>query len=241
MNTEYQKLQEVFGWTLHDFYNCNVNALKAAFIPEGLKMILFNKLQSAYTTIENIYDIMKIYIAILRGINVSGHKMIKMETFREMLEGLDFKNVKTYIQSGNAVFQAKETETGKLEKKIVKKIQEEFGFEVPVMVKKLDEIKAVLKSNPFINKRKEDLSRLHVTFLNGEPAKETVDKIKEGNYGSDEFIFSGKNVYLFCPNGYGNTKLNNNFFENKLKLVATTRNWKTIGELVSMGENIPAK
>ena len=183
---------------------------------------------------------MKIYIAILRGINVSGHKLIKMEAFRKMLEELDFKNVKTYIQSGNAVFQFKETDTSKIEKKIAKKIQEVFGFEVPVMVKELDEIKIVFKNNPFLNKRKEDLTRLHVTFLNGEPAKENVDKIKEGNYVPDEFIFSGNNVYLFCPDGYGNTKLNNNFFENKLKLVATTRNWKTIGELVSMGENIPA-
>lgn len=181
---------------------------------------------------------MKTYIVILRGINVSGHKMIKMEALRTMFESLNFKNVKTYIQSGNVVFRFKETNVDKIEKKIANKIQEEFGFEIPVMVKELDEIKTVLKNNPFINKRKEDITKLHVTFLNDVPAKDAIDKIKEGQYVPDEFISDGKNIYLFCPNGYGNTKLSNNFFENKLKLVATTRNWKTISELVSIGENI---
>ncbi len=181
---------------------------------------------------------MKTYITILRGINVSGHKMIKMEALRKMFEALNFKNVKTYIQSGNVVFQSKETNSDKLEKKIAKKIQEEFGFEVPVMVKELYEIKTVLKNNPFINKRKEDITKLHVTFLSGEPEMEAIDKIKEEQYIPDEFILAGKNIYLFCLNGYGNTKLNNNFFENKLKVVATTRNWKTVNELVLMGENI---
>ncbi len=68
-----------------------------------------------------------------------------------------------------------------------------------------------------------------------------MDKIKKGTYDPDEFIFDGNNVYLFCPNGYGNTKLNNNFFENKLKITATTRNWKTVNELVVMGDDISNK
>lgn len=180
---------------------------------------------------------MKTYIAILRGINVSGHKMIKMEALRKMFEELNFKSVKTYIQSGNVVFQSKEINSDKIEKKIAKKIKEEFSIEVPVMVKELDELKTVLKNNPFVNKRKENITKLHITFLNREPEKAAIDKIKEGQYIPDEFILAGKTVYLFCPNGYGNTKLNNNFFENKLKVVATTRNWKTVNELVLMGEN----
>ncbi len=181
---------------------------------------------------------MNTYIAILRGINVSGHKMIKMETLRAMFERLNFKNTKTYIQSGNVVFQSKEININKLEQKIVKEIQKEFGFEVPVIVKELDEIKIVLENNPFVNKRKEDITKLHVTFLSAEPAKDSIEKIKDMNYMPDEFILTGKAIYLFCPNGYGNTKLNNNFFENKLKVAATTRNWKTVNELVSIGKAI---
>ena len=181
---------------------------------------------------------MNTYISILRGLNVSGHKMIRMEALRAMFESLNFKNTKTYIQSGNVVFQSKEINIDTLEQKIAKEIQKEFGFEVPVIVKELDEIKIVLKNNPFVNKRKEDVTKLHITFLSGEPAKDSTEKIKDVNYMPDEFIITGKAIYLFCPDNYGNTKLNNNFFENKLKVIATTRNWKTVNELVSIGEAI---
>jgi uncharacterized protein (DUF1697 family) len=177
---------------------------------------------------------MQTYIAILRGINVSGHKLIKMDALRKLFDDMGFKNTKTYIQSGNVVFQIKETKPKDLEKKIASSILKEFGFEVPVLVKEADELEVVLKNNPFINKRKEDVTKLHVTFLSDESEKALIDKIKEGAYASDEFIIAGKTVYLFCPKGYGNTKLSNTFFENKLKVTATTRNWKTINELVSM-------
>jgi uncharacterized protein (DUF1697 family) len=177
---------------------------------------------------------MQTYISILRGINVSGHKMIKMEVLRKLYEELKFKNVKTYIQSGNVIFQTNKANTKDLEKKIAKKIKEVFSFEVPVLVKELDELIKVLKNNPFANKRKEDVKALYVTFLSEEPEKINIDKIN-GQYAPDEFILSGKVVYLFCPKGYGNTKLNNTFFENKLKVVATTRNWNTVNELVRMG------
>lgn len=181
---------------------------------------------------------MQTYIAILRGINVSGHKMIKMEALRNILEDLKFKNIKTYIQSGNIVFQDKKTDTDVLAKKIAKTISENFNFEVPVMVKEEKEFIDVLNNNPFLTKRKEDISKLHVTFLSDVPEKVNVDKIKEGSYQSDEFIIKEKAVYLFCPDGYGNTKLNNTFFENKLKVTATTRNWKTITELVNMANEL---
>jgi uncharacterized protein (DUF1697 family) len=176
---------------------------------------------------------MQTYISILRGINVSGHKMIKMESLRKIYEDLKFKNVKTYIQSGNVIFQDKPAKPELLKEKIAKQILKETGFEVPVMVKDINEISSVLKSNPFL-KRKEDPAKLHVTFLSAEPGKEALNKIAEGKYGKDEFILSGRTVFLFCPDGYGNTKLSNNFFENKLKLIATTRNWKTINELHRM-------
>src|SRR6185437_1137296 len=160
---------------------------------------------------------MQKYIAILRGINVSGHKLIKMDALRKLFDDMGFKNTKTYIQSGNVVFQCKQAKVQDLEQKIASSIQKEFGFEVPVLVKEANDLEVVLKNNPFINKRKEDVTKLHVTFLSAEPEKALVEKIKEGNYAADEFIVTGKAVYLFCPNGYGNTKLSNTFFENKLK------------------------
>ena len=82
---------------------------------------------------------------------------------------------------------------------------------------------------------------MHVTFLYETPEQTNIDKIIVGIFGNDEFIISGKAIYLFCPDGYGNTKLSNAFFETKLKVTATTRNWKTIGELVKIAENIVGK
>ncbi|MCX6151140.1 MAG: DUF1697 domain-containing protein [Ignavibacteriales bacterium] len=181
---------------------------------------------------------MQTYISILRGINVSGQKMIKMDALRKIYENINFKNIQTYIQSGNVIFQYKKAVNFELETKITDKIFEEFGFEVPVMVKELYELLFILMNNPFVNKRNEDITKLHVTFLSQEPEQVNIDKLKDGNYGSDEYIIIGKTVYLFCPNGYGKTKLTNTFFENKLKTVATTRNWKTINELVNIAQKV---
>ena len=177
---------------------------------------------------------MKTYISILRGINVSGHKKIKMDALRNIYDALKFKSVRTYIQSGNVIFKTRETDCPVLEKKIARKIAEEYNFDVPIMVKDLEELTVVIKNNPFVNKRKEDVSKLHVTFLSQTPEQANIDKIKSGLFTPDEFLLSGKTVYLFCPDGYGRTKLTNTFFENKLKIVATTRNWKTVNELVKM-------
>jgi uncharacterized protein (DUF1697 family) len=79
---------------------------------------------------------------------------------------------------------------------------------------------------------------MHVSFLSGDPGKAAIANIDPSQYLSDEFSWKGRSVYLYCPGGYGNTKLNNGFFEKKLKLTATTRNWKTVNELIRMAEDI---
>jgi uncharacterized protein (DUF1697 family) len=177
---------------------------------------------------------MNTYISILRGINVSGHKMIKMDALRKLYETLGFKNVRTYIQSGNVIFESKPAKHAELEKKIAQKIRADFGFEVPVLVRTHDEMEAVIQNNPFLKKRNEDPAKLHVTFLSAAPNAAIIADIQKGSWASDQFSVRDTHVYLFCPDGYGNTKLHTNFFESKLKLTATTRNWKTILELTRM-------
>ncbi len=177
---------------------------------------------------------MNTYISILRGINVSGHKLIKMDALREMITSLGFERVQTYIQSGNLVFQSKQTDEKKLAGKIEKEIIKTFGFEVPVLVIAFDELKKIVKRNPFLKDSSKDISFMHVTFLSQQPTAENFDKIKEVKHREDEFQLIEKSIYLYCPNGYGNSKLTNSFFESKLKLTATTRNWKTIGEIIKI-------
>ncbi len=181
---------------------------------------------------------MKTYISILRGINVSGKNRIKMDELKHVYLDLKFKNCETYIQSGNAVFQYKDADVVVLGKLISKKIASHFGFEVPVLVIGVDDFKSIALQNPFVNLRSEDPSKLHVTFLADQPETTNLKKLREVNSGKDEFEIQGKAIYLFCPEGYGNTKLSNNFFESKLKQVSTTRNWKTVNELLRMAENL---
>jgi uncharacterized protein (DUF1697 family) len=182
---------------------------------------------------------MQIYIAMLRGVNV-GQKQMKMDELRTMFEQLGFKNVQTYIQSGNVLFKSEPEDNEALAGRIKVEILKTFGFDVPVIVVTKSELEYIFKNNHFTNARDEDLSKLHVTFLSAMPAQEDIDKVTSKRYDYDDFIICDKAIYLFCPNGYGRTKLTNTFFENKLKVTATTRNWKTIGELVRLAGEVEA-
>lgn len=173
---------------------------------------------------------MSLFIALLRGINVSGQKLIKMTDLKELFEAQGFQNVQTYIQSGNVIFYSKEKSIEKLENVIQTAIRKKFGFDVGILVITPDKIGYVLKNNPFIKKKKE-IDRLYVTFLSKQPSAENIKKFSSIDYSPEEYEIEEQLVYLYVPNGYGKAKLNNNLFENKLKVEATTRNWKTINKL----------
>lgn len=160
-----------------------------------------------------------------------------MEALRQLYSDLDFLNVRSYIQSGNVIFESKKEKSLLLEKKIADKISKVFGFEVPVMVKEYGEFKEIINANPFLKDKSKDSTYFHVTFLSEKPEPGNFNKLKEGEYGNDAFKLVDKAMYLYTPNGYGNTKLSNNFLENKLKVVATTRNWKTVNELLKIAES----
>ena len=180
---------------------------------------------------------MKTYISILRGINVGGHKKLKMDDLRNMYEKLGFKNVKTYIQSGNVVFQNREISCKELEHKISTEILKLFSIEVPVIVISQIDMEIIYANNPFVNNQNKEISTLHTTFFSHQPEKSEINKIS-GDFGNDEYIFTEKAVYVYCPDGYGNSKLTNSFFETKLRITATTRNWKTVSELVQTAKSI---
>ncbi|HYF01837.1 MAG TPA: DUF1697 domain-containing protein, partial [Patescibacteria group bacterium] len=160
---------------------------------------------------------MQTYIAILRGINVSGQKPLKMDELRSALEQAGFKNVQTFIQSGNIIFKGEPAETEAVAQQIREEILKTFGFEVPVIVLTKEELENVFENNHYIIARSEDPSKLHVTFLSAFPDQADIDKVNSKRYDYDDFIICDKVVYLFCPNGYGRTKLSNSFFESKLK------------------------
>ena len=167
---------------------------------------------------------MPTYVALLRGINVSGRNKIAMSDLRTAFEALGHADVRTYIQSGNVVFAATANATAGLEPAIEKGIATAFGLDVAVLVRTRAELATVLKRNPFG-------AEAYVTFLDVAPSRARVAELDPAQYAPDEFAVHGREVFVRCPNGYGRTKINNSFFERKLAAKATTRNWKTVTTL----------
>ncbi len=179
---------------------------------------------------------MQTYISMLRGINVSGHKIIKMEALRKMYKELGYKNVSSYVQSGNIVFGAEATTCRAVAERILLEIKKEFGFEVPVFVLSAKQLKDAIANNPFLKDPTKDESFFHVTFLAQKPKPFDQEFIESKMQVGEEIAFATDAIYLYCPNGYGKTKLHNTFLESKLKVGATTRNWKTTKKLLEMAK-----
>ena len=173
-----------------------------------------------------------IYISLLRGINVSGQKKIKMADLKSLYESLGFQEVTTYIQSGNVVFHATVKSQSALKKKIEGAIEKKYHFHVPVEIRTHREIRAIIENCPFhsVDLAKEG-TKILVAFLSSKPPEDRISHIQKYVSSSEELVVRGREVYLYCPNGFGKSKLSNNFLEHKLGVEATTRNWKSVNKL----------
>lgn len=174
------------------------------------------------------------YIAILRGINVSGQKLIKMKDLISLLEKAGLKEVRNYIQSGNIVFQSEEQRIPVLVDIIQDAIKKEYSFDVPTQVLTAQKILKIIEQNPYLNKSDVDLSKIYIVFLDQAP--KAIPEIDAKFKGEDEFLIQDDVIYLYLNTGAGKTKLSNNFWESKLKVNATSRNWKTTLKLKEMVE-----
>ncbi|MFZ4059137.1 MAG: DUF1697 domain-containing protein [Ferruginibacter sp.] len=179
---------------------------------------------------------MATYISILRGINVSGKNLIKMEQLRILYEQLGYFNVNTYVQSGNVVFEHKKTSTDTIAHTLSQAIQQQFGYTIPVIVLTVKALQQIIENNPFTTDTKKDPAFFHITFLASKPKSYDVRELEAKKLPDEAIACTPEAIYLYCPNGYGKTKLTNNFIEGKLQVTATTRNWKTTNELLKMTE-----
>ena len=177
---------------------------------------------------------MKTYIALLKGINVGGHRKVPMAELRELLTKSGFKNVKTYIQSGNVIFKSSENNNQNIEKNIQKAIITYFGFEVSVLVKTRDNLKHIFDACPFSEEKKKTS---HFTMLHDIPNDNLVKTASEKVYEGEEYYIIKDCIYFYCEKGYGKAKFNMNFFERKLKTIGTSRNFNTMVKLLSLCEN----
>ena len=170
------------------------------------------------------------HISLLRGINVSGRKKIKMPALRALYESLGWQNVASYLQSGNLLFDCEEVDAGILVTQIQSLIKDHYNFDVPVIMRTPADIRRIIENNPFLAQG-EEITKLYVTFLGEPPTAEQLDALEMPANISDEMSVGEQELFIFCPDGYARTKLNNNFFERKLKMPATTRNWRTINKI----------
>jgi uncharacterized protein (DUF1697 family) len=170
------------------------------------------------------------YVALLRGINVGGHRRISMADLRSWLTGLGFEDVATLLQSGNAVFGAPERPTVEIEAAIEAAILAEAGFAVTVLVRTADEMRAVFEGNPL---EVRDSAKSAVAFLVTEPDPAELATLDPATYAPDELVAVGRELYMYFPNGLGKTRLTP-ILGRRLSVESTVRNWNTVTKLVAM-------
>ena len=176
------------------------------------------------------------FVCLLRGINVGGHKKIPMQELRDLCESIGLENVTSYVQSGNLVVDSTEGDEESIALKVRSAIQDRFGFDVPTVVRTSEAMRRVVASNPLVGDGEIEDRLYHVLFLSGKPRSRRLDEIADFDSKPDRFIVQGRHVYLHCPNGVARTKLTNTFFEKRLGVTATARNWRTVNALFDILE-----
>jgi uncharacterized protein (DUF1697 family) len=175
----------------------------------------------------------KTYVALLRGINVGGKHKLPMKDLAELFSAVKCKDVRTYIQSGNVVFCAPPDLVRGLAAALEKKIEARFRFSVPVVIRSHDQLATVVRANPFLSRGASE-KMLHVIFMADQPSTDAVSKLDPQRSPGDEFRVLGSEIFLYLPNGAGNSKLTNAYFDSKLSTIGTARNWTTVLKLLEM-------
>ena len=173
------------------------------------------------------------FASILRGINVGGHRKILMKDLVALYSNLGFLNIKTYIQSGNVVFDS-ELDSSTLETIIQAEIEKVFGIDVPVIIRNHTELLKIIESNPYSELTASNSDKLYITFLKTKPDSSRVDSIDRISFDHDVFKIIDSEIFILFEDKASNSKLTNNFFESKLKVTCTSRNWNTVMKILEM-------
>lgn len=179
---------------------------------------------------------MTTHLALLRGINVSGHNMIKMEALKTTLEAIGFENVQTYIQSGNVFVDTDEESAFAVGFKIKQEIFKVFGHEVPIVVVNKEDLAVCFKNNPYSKEKDIDPKKLYVAFVSTTLKSENINDLKVSQFKPDEASIDGNKIYIKYAVGAGKTRFDQKYIEKKLNVIATIRNWNTVTQLLKIYE-----
>ncbi|HXS77579.1 MAG TPA: DUF1697 domain-containing protein [Terracidiphilus sp.] len=181
---------------------------------------------------------MPTYVILLRAVNVGGYGKLSMSEFRETLSGLGFKNVETYIQSGNAVIDSN-APASKVGQSVSRALQKLVGTPVDVIIRTHDQLDNLVRNNPF-NSETTDGTRVHVAFLSG-PAASTARAALDGiieRYPKrrDRYHLAGDHIYFHFPDGAADTKFTGKALDKAIGATGTGRNWNTVLKLHAMSK-----
>ena len=183
---------------------------------------------------------MTAYAALLRGVNLAGRNRISMPDLAKALTSLDLEDASTYIQSGNVVFRSRSAKEAELRTAIEKQIADAFGLSVAVLLRTDKELAQIAKRNPFLADEA-NLKLLHVAFLDSAPTKKAIAELDPDRSPPDRFAVRGREIFLHFAKGSGRTKLGIDYFERKLGVAATARNWNTVLKLAELTASLRAK
>ncbi|MGX7668527.1 DUF1697 domain-containing protein [Flavobacterium pedocola] len=178
------------------------------------------------------------HLALLRGINVSGHNMIKMEELRVLLERMGFQNVRTYIQSGNVFVDSDEEHGATVGFKIKQEIFKEWGYDVPIIVITKEDLEACLKNTPYLKEKDVDTKKLYFTFISKELNDNAIHDLKMSQVKPDEAVIDKNRIYIKYDVGAGKTRFDQKYIEKKLNVTATMRNLNTVTKLLEMYDEL---
>jgi uncharacterized protein (DUF1697 family) len=176
----------------------------------------------------------------LRGVNVGGRNMIKMDALKALCVGLKLKDPQTYVQSGNVIFSSGEKDLAKLTTRIQDAIEKTVGFRPGVMLRTLAELQEVVARNPFAKRSGIEPGKLLVNFLVADPAKDARQKALAIKVGPEELHLIGREAYIYFPNGQGRSKFPWPAIERALGTSGTGRNWNSVTKMLAMAETMAA-
>ncbi|MEJ2205908.1 MAG: DUF1697 domain-containing protein [Gemmatimonadota bacterium] len=173
------------------------------------------------------------HVALLRGINVGGRNKLPMSELVALFEAVGCRSVRTYIQSGNVVFEGGSALGRRVVHDIPRLVEERFGFRVPVLVRSAKDIHGAIAANPFLQEPT-DPTHLHIGFLAAAPGETAIESLDPERSSTDRFVVRGREVYLHVPGGMARTRLTTDYFDRRLGTTMTVRNWRTVTRLAEM-------
>ena len=176
---------------------------------------------------------MKQFLIFLRGVMPVGKNKVPMAQLRDVLTKAGLSDVQTYIQSGNVLARSERNNT-QIEELIHNEIQKHLGGDIAVVAKTAEQVKQIFKNNPFTNV---ETTKVYFTLLQTKPDADKVNELSQQTFPPDEFVISDQVIYLHCPERYGLTRLSNNYFEKKLGISATSRNYNTMKKMIALSEH----